>query len=438
MRIGFVAVSQTQALDTRVHETGQGLKSFLDRWDTIASLPSLALLTLAGMTPARHERLYFETAGVRAPAPPDDGLDLVAISSYTAQIREAYRLASRYREAGVPVVLGGPHVSIRPEEAAEHADAVVIGPGELVWEQVLADAEAGRLAGRYGSLDQHFDLAAAPIPAFELVDPARYHRLTVQTSRGCPHRCEFCASSVLIHGGYHQKPIERVLAEIDRVRDLWQRPFIEFADDNSFVDKRYWKALLPELKRRRVRWFTEADLSIARDKELLRLMRESGCKQVLIGLESPVAADLDGLDMKRNWKHAQAGSYREAIRTIQSHGITVNGCFVVGMDTQGPEIFDILHDFIRETELFEVQVTILTPFPGTPLYERLLREGRLLDPTAWERCTLYDVNFQPARMSVDELRDGFLALGRRIYNDEAAQWRRDQFKKHWRAVRHAG
>ena len=144
-----------------------------------------------------------------------------------------------------------------------------------------------------------FDLQDAPMPAFELLDIGRYNRLTVQTSRGCPHRCAFCASSILLTKQYKQKPADRVLAEIDRIKTLWEHPFIEFADDNTFVNKAYWKELLPELKKRNIRWFTETDVSLAQDGELLHLMRESGCAQVLIGFESPTAPALqDAVDRK--------------------------------------------------------------------------------------------------------------------------------------------
>src|SRR5439155_11236630 len=164
-----------------------------------------------------------------------------------------------------------------------HADAVVIGEGESVWPAVVRDAEARRLQPSYRGGD--FSLADAPIPAFELLDPVNYNRLVVQTSRGCPLRCEFCASSILLTRRYKQKPIDKVLAEIDRIRGLWRRPFIEFGDDNAFVNRRYWKQLLPELEKRKIRWFAETDLSVHDDAELLRLMRRSGCAEVLIGFE---------------------------------------------------------------------------------------------------------------------------------------------------------
>jgi radical SAM superfamily enzyme YgiQ (UPF0313 family) len=185
------------------------------------------------------------------------------------------------------------------------------------------------------------------------------------------------------------------------------------------------------LKKRRIRWFAETDISLARDEELLHAMRDSGCAQVLIGLESPLQVDLDGIELHNNWKKAQWGKYRDAIRAIQSHGIAVNGCFVLGLDSHGPEIFDAVYEFANETELYNVQITLQTPFPGTPLHARLEREGRLIHEDLWKKCTLFDITFQPKRMSVEELARGFRALGVKLYGEELTKWRRSKFRKRW-------
>lgn len=437
MKIGLIAMSGIRVVDEELLRMGLTLPGFVERSKVIASLPSLGLLTLAGMTPPEHELQYIEVADIAALRVagniPND-FDLVAISSYSAQIGEAYELADLYRARGTPVVLGGLHVSSLPEEAAQHGDAVVVGEGELSWPRVLADAQQGRLQPRYEPDGAEFDLADAPLPAFELLDVDRYNRLTVQTSRGCPHLCAFCASSILLTRRYKQKPIARVLAEVDRIRALWKRPFIEFADDNTFIDMAYWKELLPELRERHVRWFTETDISVARDPDVLALMRAAGCAQVLIGLESPTQEPLAGIEVRANWKQKQWAGYREAIRAIQSHGISVNGCFVVGLDGHGPEIFDEIYDFVRDTELEEVQITLLTPFPGTPLYDQLRAAGRILEHGAWHKCTLFDVNFRPQRLSPEELREGFRTLGARLYSDEFTHWRRDRFRQMLRST----
>ncbi len=429
MKITLVAMSGIRAYDPELLRLGLTLPGFVERSKTIASLPSLGLLTLAGMTPPPHEVRYIEIDDIRNhDALPMDA-DLVAISSFTAQMREGYELAQRLRAAGTPTVLGGLHVTCEPNEALQYADAVVVGEGEVSWPRVLEDAQAGSLHGVYGSRDVEFDLADAPMPSFELLDIAKYNRLTVQTSRGCPHHCEFCASSVLLSNRYKQKPVGKVLAEIDKILEVWPHPFIEFADDNSMINRTYWRELLPELKKRNIRWFTETDIAIGQYEDVLELMREAGCAEVLIGLESPMSQDLDGLELHSNWKKRQWPRYRDSIRAIQSHGIAVNGCFVLGLDTHGPDIFDAVFEFARDCELFDVQITIQTPFPGTPLRERLNREGRLLDTDGWKKCTLFDITYQPKQFTVDELARGFRELGVRLYSEEMTRWRRANFIK---------
>jgi radical SAM superfamily enzyme YgiQ (UPF0313 family) len=407
---------------------GMTLPGFVERSRTIASLPSLGLLTLAGMTPSHHSVTYLEVDQLdEAPHWPD--FDLVALSTFTAQARDAYRIADRYRRAGAMVVFGGLHATAVPEDAAAHVDAVAVGEGELVWPRIVRDAEAGRLQPLYRGRPAEFDLAEAPMPAFELLDIDRYNRLTVQATRGCPWRCSFCASSILLTERYKHKPAAHVLAEVDRIRELWPRPFLEFADDNAFVHKAYWKALLPELAGRRVHWFAETDLSVADDAELLTLMRRAGCVEVLIGLESPVAAGLAGLETRRDWKRRQLGRYREAVHRIQSHGIRVNGCFILGLDGHTSDIFDRVYRFAEQLELYDVQITLQTPFPGTPLYARLASEGRLIEPRAWERCTLFDLNYEPKPMGRTELVEGFRDLARRLYSESLTEWRRQNFRR---------
>ena len=438
MNIALVAMSGIRVCDAELLRVGLTLPGFVERSKVIASLPSWGLLTLAGMTPRRHTVSYVEIPDIAQMGPLPTGFDLVAISSYSAQIDEAYELARRYRAAGIRTVIGGPHVSARPDEAAQQCDAVVVGEGETFWPQVLEDAEGGHLQPRYQAPHDTFDMADAPVPAFELLDISKYNRLTVQTSRGCPHHCEFCAGSVVLTSRYKQKPIAKVLNEIDRIQAIWERPFIEFADDNTFVDRAYWRELLPALRGKHLRWFAETDLSVADDARLLELMRETGCAQVLVGLESPAETGLAGLELRSDWKLRRFPRYKEAIRSIQSHGITVNGCFVLGLDGHTPDVFGQVMDFVRETGLYEVQITLQTPFPGTPLYERLEREGRLIEPTNWKTCTLFDINFRPLGMSVDELRQGFRTLAVELYSEEFINWRRDNFKTWLREHRLSG
>jgi radical SAM superfamily enzyme YgiQ (UPF0313 family) len=436
VKLGLIAMSGVRAANPELTALGLTLPGFVERSKVIASLPSLSLLTLAALTPPGTELEYREIPDLAREPEVARDYDLVAIASYSAQIRDAYRVADLYRERGVPVVMGGLHVSVRPDEARAHGAVAVVGEGEMSWGRVLEDFARGRLEPEYRPPPgEWFDLADAPMPRFELLDVERYNRLTVQTSRGCPFRCEFCASSILLTPKYRVKPVEKVIDEIRRIKAIWPHPFIEFADDNSFVTRPHAKRLLAALRDENVKWFTEADVSIADDPELIDLMRESGCRQVLIGLESPVAEGLDGVELRRNWKLGRLAGYADAVRAIQSRGVTVNGCFVLGLDGHTEAIFDAVYDFVERTGLYEVQITVMTPFPGTPLYERLRRDGRLLEDEAWERCTMFDVNYRPRGMSPERLQQGLVDLGRRLYDKDFIDARRARFFRGLRASR---
>jgi len=433
-RIGLVAMSGVRAHNEELAKLGLTLPGFVERNKQIASLPSLGLLTLAGMTPRdRFEVEYHEIADLRKlPGLPVD-FDLVAISTFTAQFYEACEVADHFRRRGVPVVMGGITASALSGQAREHCTSVVLGEGEPLWPEVLDDLERGQLKPLYvQSPSGQFDLANAPMPRFDLLDPEKYNRITVQTSRGCPHRCEFCASSILLTNRYKVKPVEKIIAEIHEIKKIWPRPFIELADDNSFVNREHAKQLLRRLAPEKLRWFTESDVRVAEDDELLGLMRDSGCQQVLIGLESPPHVSLHGIELKRDWKARQQDYYRSAIEKIQGYGITVNGCFVLGLDADTPAIFDDVLTFVRESGLYEVQVTFMTAFPGTPLYARLKAEGRIIRDRAWELCTLFDINITPRNMSANELQAGFLKLVKQLYSAEETQLRRRNFKRRLR------
>ena len=432
--IGLIAMSGVRAHNPELTKLGLTLPGFVERNKIIASLPSLGLLTLAGMTPDRFKIEYHEIADLKQLSELPDHFDLVAISTFTAQLKEAWQVADFYMAGGTPVVMGGITVSSLPEETAAHCTSVIIGEGEPLWPEVLRDFENGCLKPRYvHARSGYFDLRDAPTPRFDLLDPAKYNRITVQTSRGCPHKCHFCASSILLTPLYKLKPVEKVIQEIREIKKIWPRPFIEFADDNSFVARDHYKQLLRELAKEKLRWFTETDVRVAEDDELLGLMRDSGCQQVLLGLESPRRASLDGVELKSNWKARKQDQYKAAIEKIQSHGITVNGCFVLGLDGDTPEAFDDVFQFVRDSGLYEVQITFMTAFPGTPLHAKLKQEGRIIREETWELCTLFDINFTPRNMSVRELQEGFLGLAKKLYSAEETAERRRRFKEKLRA-----
>lgn len=423
-QVTFVAMSGVRIYDRELVDLGMTLPGFIERGKVIASLPSLGVLTLAGHTPPDWEVSYLDIDEFDLDQVTEQTHALVAISSLTARIYDAYRLADHLRAHGRTVVIGGLHASVRPDEVACHADAVVIGEGEAAWPEVLRDYEAGTLKPRYeGSRARDFDPWA--VPRYDLLDPEKYNRITIQTTRGCPLDCTFCGASRLI-SSYKRKPIDQIERELDAIEAIWPRPFIELADDNTFVHKAWSRDLVRAIGRRGIRWFTESDVSLADDPELLRDLAASGCVQVLVGFEAVGEDALDETDTK-HWKRNRRHRYLDAIHRIQDSGISVNGCFIFGFDNHGPNVFEKTNRFIQESGLAEVQLTILTPFPGTALFDRLQREGRLLEEEFWDRCTLFDVTFQPSLMTPEELRSGFRELVRETYSEARSADRKKIF-----------
>jgi len=320
------------------------------------------------------------------------------------------------------------HVSALPDEAKKHADVIVQGEGELSWGAVLYDFENNCLKQVYSSLSEptyDFQLKNSKVPKYELLEISKYNRLTIQTTRGCPRNCNFCAASRTI-SAYKKKPIKLIKKELDAIFKIWDKPFIELADDNTFVDKKWSKKLLKLFAKYKMRWFTETDISIAYDDELLELLAKSNCSQILIGFESINSDSVKDLDS--GWKYKQFDNYTKAIDKIQSYGISVNGCFILGFDSDTKETFLETEKFIKESNLTDVQITLLTPFPQTDLYLQLQKEGRLL-PINWNKCTLFDVMFVPKNFTVEELENEFQKLMTNIYTDELVKERKKRYKK---------
>jgi len=438
MKIGFLAMSGIRAHDEKLLKLGLTLPGFVERSRAIASLPSLGLLYLAASTPEGHDLHYFEAESADTEPPEVATCDLVAISTFSAQIFEAYEIADRLRQKGVKVAMGGLHVSALPDEALAHADFVVVGEGENVWPTVVSAVMNRNAGGIFRASDfAPVDVAELPVPRYDLLGDRPYNRYTVQATRGCPWRCDFCASSVMLQMPYRRRPVDDVVRDIRAITKLHPSAFIEFADDNTFVDKTWSKELCRALVPLKIKWFTETDITVADDPELLELMQQSGCRQVLIGLESPSADALAGVEQRADIKTKWVARYRAAVREIQSYGVTVNTCFILGLDRHTPAIFEEVLHFAEEATPFDVQVTLLTPFPGTPLYKRLVAEGRILHPGAWNLCTLFDVNFRPSGMTAQELCAGIYWLSERLYTGDATRRRRKEFFSQFNSHMHS-
>lgn len=427
----FIAMSGVRIKDKELLAQGMTLPGFVERSEVIASLPSLSLLTIAGLCPENWTPTYIEIDEITDSVFSEierQKYDLVCISTFTARAYDAYKVANKIRSMNCKVVMGGLHVSVLPTEAKEYCDTVVVGQGENIWPCLLRDFEKGELKPIYYQKDYpSFSLKNSKSPRYDLINIDNYNRLTVQTSRGCPHSCTFCAASRTI-SSYQLKPIELIETELDQIYDLWKRPFIELADDNTFVNKRWSKDVISVFKKYPMKWFTETDISVANDQELLELLAESNCVQILIGFESAVPESLTGIDA-HDWKRRQFDTYLKKIDLIQSYGISVNGCFILGLDSDDESCFEITDEFIKMSHLSEVQITLLTPFPGTELYAKFKKEGRLLKDSFWDQCTLFDVTFQPKKMSSETLRKGFHSLMQSVYSQDRVFQRKMEFRE---------
>lgn len=343
--------------------------------------------------------------------------DLVGITAFTSVVNRAYEVATGYRERGVPVVMGGIHASMCPDEARQFVDAVVVGEAETVWAEVLADAEAKRLAPVYrGTLAE---LSGTPRPRRDLFHPG--NRLaSVQTSRGCPMDCEFCSVPAFNGRCYRRRPPEEVLDELETIPG---RQMTFFVDDNLVGYGQQARKESLELFRGMVErrldmpWICQASLNFAEDEELLHWASRAGCKMVLLGLEAEATEALTEMNKRLNLRLG-VDAYEEVFRRIHRAGIVVLGAFVFGSDSDTPETMRRRADYIIRSRVDVVQATGLTPLPGTRLFDRLKQEGRLLRtdyPRDWDRYTMVDLVHRPLRMAPEVYVEAMREQTGRIY-----------------------
>jgi radical SAM superfamily enzyme YgiQ (UPF0313 family) len=335
--------------------------------------------------------------------------DLVAITVETFTARRAYQIAARYRREGVPVVMGGHHPSMLPDESLRHADAVVIGDAEGVWEKIVADAAAGRMQRLYRSTPGD---GGAPVYDRSIFAGPRYAPISlVQAGRGCRFACDFCS----IHAFYGTYRAQRDPADIAaEMRALPPRRLVFFVDDNLYWRRDAFVALMRALIPLKMRWCCQITIDVARDDALLDLMAEAGCALALIGFESLDRESL--VQMRKKW-NGVAGGYDEVIARFHARGIMIYGTFVFGYDADTPASFDAAAAFAREQSLCIANFNPLTPMPGTGLYDRLRAEGRMVRDVWWlDPSYRYgDAIFTPRGMSADELSAGPMRARQAFY-----------------------
>jgi radical SAM superfamily enzyme YgiQ (UPF0313 family) len=369
--------------------------------------PSLSAIHLAALCPPGVEVSVVHEQ-VRPLDPETCDADLVAITATTGAAVRMYELADRLRARGHAVVLGGPHVSLLPEEALAHADAVAAGYAERSFPLMIRDFEQGKLGGVYTQPDG-IPLDDLPVPRYDLLEDAFHFRCFVQATRGCPFQCSFCALKG-IDPGFRTRPVEHVIRDIQRCEGkTWlQRKMVWFWDDNLTGSPAYARELFTRLKPLKKWWWTQASIDLAQDPELLRMASESGCLAVFVGLESFSAANL--LQVRK--RHNKVEEYRRAVKAFHDAGIAVQAGVIVGLDEDTPETLRKVPDAIQEIGIDLAFLNVLTPFPATGLRAELGRQGRLLD-RPWSVHDSAHVAYAPARMSPHELE----ALYWEIYRD---------------------
>jgi radical SAM superfamily enzyme YgiQ (UPF0313 family) len=367
----------------------------------------LTLTTLAALAPpelATEFALYDE--GI-ADVPLDLDADLVGITVITGSAPRGYELARHYRARGIPVVLGGPHVTLLPDEAMQHADAICVGYAEETWPQLLRDFAAGRMRCRYEQ-GHDFALTNLPFPRRELLDGRHFLTQAVfEATRACAHDCEFCVVPTAWGRRQFQKPVGHVVEDIRRVG----KRRIIFIDLNLISDRAYAAELFTALVPLNVRWFGLATSLIGRDPDLMQLMARSGCGGLLIGLESICEASLGDVRKRFN----DPSLYHKLISDLHALGISIQGCFVFGHDHDTGDAFERTVQFAIDAAIDLPRFAILTPFPGTPLHRRLDHEDRILTKN-WELYDGQHVVFRPKQMTPHELQAGHEHAWRSVYS----------------------
>ncbi|MGQ9746375.1 MAG: B12-binding domain-containing radical SAM protein [Candidatus Caldatribacteriaceae bacterium] len=366
--------------------------------------PQASLPLIAALTPPEHEVKIIDERLEEINF--EEECDLVGITAMTATALRAYQIADAFRERGVKVVLGGIHPTALPDEAIAHADIVVIGEAEGLWEKLLEDCQRGQME-RFYRRDDFPCLQGIPPSRLDLLRGKYLLKHVFQTTRGCPHNCGFCSVSTFMGRKYRHRPVEEVVREVQ----LCSSSMIGFLDDNIVGNPQYSKELFRALIPLRKKWVSQGTVKMAEDEELLRLASESGCIALFVGFESVNEENLK--DMHKNFNRVER--YRKLIERFHQRGIMVIGSFVFGFDEDDNTVFLRTLRFIEEAKVDFAQFSILTPLPGTEVFYKFKEEGRIFSYD-WSKYDFAHVLYQPAKMSPQELQEGYNLVFRKFYS----------------------
>ncbi len=363
----------------------------------------------------------------------DERVDLVGLTAQTPVAPRAYQIASEFRKRGVPVVMGGVHASMLPEEAIQYVDSVVVGEGEISWPQVIEDFKSGELKPFYRPTTK-VNMKTLPLPRRDLLNGSYYFPLKLlETSRGCPHRCDFCSVSTFFGSRYRNRPMEEIDRELRILfpersvmnpigkrflslisKDLpyfLKRRLLYIIDSNVASNRRFARELFTLLKEYDLLWWGHAPVSVGYDEDLLKLFSESGCIALNLGFESLSSKNLTA--MKKGFNKPKR--YEEAVKRIHDHGIGIMGTFIVGLDGDDETVFDQITDFVMQNRLDWALTFIMTPCPGTDSFLRLEKEGRILTRD-WEKYDSLNAVYQPSLISSEELERGFRKAWKTVFS----------------------
>jgi radical SAM superfamily enzyme YgiQ (UPF0313 family) len=395
---------------------------------TYSIMPSLTGLIFAALTPDKHTFVYVDEE-IEEVDYDNLNADLVAITAISAQSNRAYHIASEFMKRGARTVIGGIHASVLSEEVAEHCDAVAIGQGENMWPAIIEDFEKGELRKFYRATEfppvEHF-----VSPKYDACKYDQYYSFPIQATRGCPYSCEFCSIKHSSGHKYIMRPIEDVVSDIKKAERLnrppgkFDRKGYYFVDDNLYVNREYTKNLFSAMAGLGIFWDGQGTVNTASDEEVVELMAKSGCISFSFGFES---INAESLKESNKPKCNVITDYQNVVRNLQKHGIAAGGYFIMGFDGDHVDVFQRTLDYVGDIGIFQAFISLLTPFPGTVLHEKLANDNRIYE-TEWHLFNTWTCVFTPKNMSPEELQTGFRWLSRQLASPE---YIRKTMEKFW-------